>query len=74
MPIYEYECPKCEKRFEKLVFGNDEVQCPTCNGGVRRVMSCCSFKSGAGDFKATETGTGKSSCGTCSSTSCATCH
>ena len=31
MPIYEYACPGCGKRFEKLVrrFG-DAVACPTC--------------------------------------------
>lgn len=72
MPIYEYECPECECSFEKLVFGEEEVVCPKCSGRVRKLMSCCSFKSGAGDFKTS--GTGKSGCGTCSSTSCATCH
>ncbi len=31
MPIYEYACPGCGKRFEKLVrrFG-EAVACPTC--------------------------------------------
>ncbi len=31
MPIYEYACPGCGSRFEKLVrrFG-DAVSCPTC--------------------------------------------
>ena len=31
MPLYEYACPGCGKRFEKLVrrFG-DEVACPAC--------------------------------------------
>ncbi len=72
MPIYEYHCCKCEDDFEKLVFGKDEVVCPKCGSHVERLMSACSFKSAAGDFKTS--GTGKSGCGTCSATSCATCH
>lgn len=72
MPIYEYRCDKCEDDFEVLVFGNDEVACPRCGGSVERIMSTCSFKSAAGDFKTS--GTGKSGCSTCSATSCATCH
>ena len=72
MHIYEYHCCKCEDDFEKLVFGSDEVVCPTCGGHVERLMSACSFKSAAGDFRTS--GTGKSGCSTCSGTSCATCH
>lgn len=72
MPIYEYHCSKCNDTFEKLVFGHDEVFCPVCGGAVQKMMSCCNFKSGAGDFKTS--GTGKSSCSGCSATSCATCH
>jgi putative FmdB family regulatory protein len=71
MPIYEYRCQKCGD-FEKLVFGNDEVVCPVCGASVERLMSCCSFKSAAGDFKTS--GSGSSSCSGCSATSCATCH
>lgn len=72
MPIYEYHCDCCEKDFETLVFGSQEVLCPTCGGPVHKLMSCCSFKSGAGDFKTS--GSGKSSCSGCTSSSCATCH
>lgn len=71
MPIYEYRCDKCGE-FEKLVFGNQDVVCPQCGGTVTRVMSACSFKSAAGDFKSS--GGGGSSCSGCSSTSCASCH
>jgi putative FmdB family regulatory protein len=74
MPIYEYRCGKCEDDFEVLVFGRDEVVCPTCGGTVERLMSTCSFKSasGAGDFNTSSTS--KSGCSSCSGTSCATCH
>jgi putative FmdB family regulatory protein len=72
MPIYEFHCCDCDDTFEKLVFGQDSVVCPKCGGAVEKLMSCCNFKSGEGDFKTS--GTGKSGCSTCSSTSCATCH
>ncbi len=42
MPIYEYECRRCGKIFELLVYGPDRktVSCPGCSGGsVARVMS-----------------------------------
>jgi len=56
MPIYEYQCSDCENCFEKLVFGKEDVVCPKCGGQVHRLMSCCSFKSAAGDFKTSGTG------------------
>ena len=40
MPLYEYECPKCDYRFERLVFHEDEgVACPRCEGEVRKLLS-----------------------------------
>ena len=35
MPIYEYKCKKCNKKFEmRLGFNHDQnaVKCPACNG------------------------------------------
>jgi putative FmdB family regulatory protein len=32
MPLYEYKCRKCSKRFEFLVMGSDRPSCPKCNG------------------------------------------
>ena len=53
MPIYEYQCEKCDICFERLIFGDEEdgVTCPDCNGKkVKRLISCTSFigDSGAG--------------------------
>ncbi len=78
MPIYEYECCQCCKKFEKLVFRSDEaVTCPDCEtDNVQRVMSVCGFKSG-GDKGAASSrmsvGSG-SSCSGCSSGNCSSCH
>jgi len=30
MPIYEYLCKQCDKRFEKLVRATTTVECPSC--------------------------------------------
>lgn len=70
MPIYEYQCKKCENEFEKLVFNSsDKISCPKCKSvKVTRVMSAFAFSAG-GKFKSTAT----SSCGSCSSHSCSTC-
>lgn len=32
MPIFEYICKDCRKRFETLVYGSTEPQCPLCGG------------------------------------------
>lgn len=32
MPLYEYACQECEHKFETLVLGNEEVECPECHG------------------------------------------
>jgi putative FmdB family regulatory protein len=42
MPIYEYYCPTCEKKFEELVFGKKAkiVLCPKCGtNDVNRLIS-----------------------------------
>ncbi len=40
MPLYEYECFVCQKRFERIqkVDAEPVKQCPKCNGSVRRLL------------------------------------
>ncbi len=40
MPIYEYECTKCNHRFEKKQSFHDEpmAECPKCSESARRVF------------------------------------
>lgn len=59
MPIYEFECPSCAHRFERLqkVSDADPTDCPECaKAGVRRRLTAPAFRlSGSGwyetDFK-----------------------
>jgi putative FmdB family regulatory protein len=32
MPIFEYVCKDCKKRFEALVYGAEQAHCPLCKG------------------------------------------
>jgi putative FmdB family regulatory protein len=41
MPLYEYECDACGRRFERIQKFSDppETVCPTCGGSVRKLLS-----------------------------------
>ncbi len=45
MPLYEYECEACERRFEKIQKFSDppEETCPTCGGRVRKLIASPAF-------------------------------
>ena len=59
MPIYEFECPTCGHRFERLqkLSDADPTECPDCHrNGVKRRLTAPAFRlSGSGwyetDFK-----------------------
>ena len=41
MPLYEYQCTKCENRFERIQKFSDPLvtDCPLCGGRVERTIS-----------------------------------
>ena len=41
MPLYEYECDACGRRFERIQkFSDPPVEkCPSCDGSVRKLLS-----------------------------------
>ncbi len=51
MPIYEYQCEKCNHFFEKLIFLDDDekINCTSCgDNNVKKLLSAGSFMSSAG--------------------------
>jgi len=46
MPMYEYECLSCKKRFEIIQKFSDEPasECPSCKGEVRKLLSAPAIK------------------------------
>jgi len=76
MPIYEYLCPDCNFKFELLCQqsrANEKATCPRCHRGAKRVFSSCACVSKSSEGSSTPLG-GTSSCGSCSATSCDSCH
>jgi putative FmdB family regulatory protein len=41
MPLYEYQCESCAKRFERIQKYSDPpiATCPSCNGAVKKLPS-----------------------------------
>ena len=73
MPIYEYLCEKCGNEFEMLVFRSDVPACPSCgNETPTKKMSSFGFSVGF-KFKSSSAGSG-SSCASCGSSDCSSCH
>lgn len=73
MPIFEYQCKKCGRKFETLVFSyrgekNENVTCPSCgNTNCSRLISLC-FSSTRGSGHSlgsigSQCGTGRSGIG-----------
>jgi len=52
MPIYEYECEKCDEKFElrrSIADSDSEVKCPKCGAeNPRRVFSMFATSSSSG--------------------------
>lgn len=71
MPLYEFQCEQCRKKFETLVrLGREsEVVCAFCGGPkVRKLHSAFGIGGGASRLKES------SSCSSCKGGTCSTCH
>lgn len=77
MPIYEYICKNCDKKFEAMrSFGDadKEISCQYCGSlDTQRTVSRCFAKGGGTEttFSATTSGGG---CAGCSGGNCAHCN
>ena len=62
MPLFEYICKDCEKRFEALVMGSKKPECPACHSRkLEQQLSVFAARSGAGR----ETASAGGGCGSC---------
>lgn len=78
MPIFEYTCNDCGRKFDELVLGGETPACPKCGSQhVTKIMSCCRHKSSgssdASTSEATEATSSSSGCSGCSGGSCSSC-
>lgn len=74
MPLFDFICNSCGKKFETLVLGSDKPHCPHCQSGdLTKQMSTFAFKSAGGSSSGSDSSSG-SSCGGCAGGSCSTCH
>ena len=49
MPIFDYQCNACERRFEALVRSDTRVACPSCGGvKVTKLLSVPAAPMGGG--------------------------
>jgi len=76
MPVYEYECEKCEKVFEvqQKISDGPLTECPTCQAPVKKLMSMSSFQLKGGgwyaDGYASKSSTAKPASATASAPPC----
>jgi putative FmdB family regulatory protein len=59
MPIYEYNCSKCENVFEEWLKFSEEresMPCPRCGGEARRIISNTAFVLKGGGWYVTDYG------------------
>ena len=48
MPIYEYHCPTCENKFDKLQsMSSSGADCPNCEQPAKRIISVFAAVSGS---------------------------
>ena len=74
MPIYEFECPRCDLRFEELIRTSRRKKppCPECGcAKPQRVMS--GFAMGGRAESSAAAGGSSCNCAGCGASSCAGC-
>lgn len=64
MPLYEYRCRTCSRRFETLVFGNEKPSCPKCRGNdLEKLWSAFAVAGGERKSESDDFGDGSDSGG-----------
>jgi putative FmdB family regulatory protein len=65
MPLYEYECFLCHRRFERIQRVSQEpvTQCPSCGGAVRRLLGVPALQFKGSGWYVTDYGKGSGTSG-----------
>lgn len=64
MPLFEYRCRSCKKRFEEFVLGDAKPRCPACQGArLEKLLSVFAVSSGGAAARGGEPAAGCGSCG-----------
>ena len=61
MPIFEYRCEQCGNKFEAILFGEQEPECPKCHTQKLQVQ-LSTFAVTSKSHSAPATGCGAESC------------
>jgi putative FmdB family regulatory protein len=71
MPIYEYKCSRCKNQFQAMQKFSDApiLQCPTCGGDVKKLISRSSFHLKGSGWYLTDYAKKNSSASSCESES-----
>lgn len=40
MPFFNFHCSACDATVELLVGGSETPDCPTCGGGMKKLLAC----------------------------------
>ena len=77
MPLYEYYCRDCDKKFEMLrpmSRADEDGTCPQGHAGAPRLLSVfASFTKGEDGVTIPVAGAGGGGCGSCGGGACASC-
>jgi putative FmdB family regulatory protein len=76
MPVYEYFCQDCKNKFELLrpfSRSNEGADCPRCRKKADRIISRC-YSMTTGESGTPQQLGGSSSCSSCGSGNCGSCH
>ena len=77
MPIFEFECNKCNHNYETIAKRDEMPPCPACSSNdVSKKLSVCAFAShniGGVTVKRSAPPKSGSGCGSCAASSCASC-
>ena len=66
MPLFEYRCRDCEKRFEEIVLGEAKPRCPSCESRkVEKLLSVFAVGNGGGGTKSAGAEPSDAGCGSC---------